>query len=256
MVKKPPVTSHFACVPLGKTEGIVKEEGLAAYWKFDEGEGEIVKDSTGNGNDGVVHNAKWLNTSYGSALEFNGKDSAVEIPHPKENLAPEKEITVMGWFYYNERGQRSGLIWTYNYAYLLTAHVRFGAYGKNRNWYRTRFSAQYLTVPGWNHIAGTYDVNKGVKKGSKLYLNGEEKACYPYVAPINYGGDGKPWKWFKEFKLSIGASNFGTKWQESFNGKIDEVKIYNRALSGEEIKREFEKGKEAFSRYGVEKKEQ
>lgn len=248
MIKKG-VKSKLPCVPLPSEAE--NEEGLAGYWKFDEGEGKIAKDSSGNENHGVVHNAEWLKgPSGGSSLGFNGKDSCVEIRYPKEELRPERKLTVMGWFYYNEigKGKNIGLIWTYNYAYLLRTGnglVQFGAYGPTRSYGGTRFQEANLIVPGWNHIAGVYDVDG---KKCKIYLNGEEQASYPYTASIDYAGDNKPWKYFKEFRITIGACNRETQWQESFDGRIDEVKIYNRALSDDEIRAEYKKGEEAFAK--------
>ncbi len=246
MIKKPPVTSHFPCVPLGKTEGEIKEEGLVAYWKFDEGEGNVVKDSTGNENQGRVHNTKWLNTDYGSALEFNGKDSYVEIPHP-QNLQPEREVTVMGWFYYAEKGGARShygarLIWPNDWSYLLNSghagSVHFIVYGKGGQT-SVKFTENLLNVPGWNHIAGT-----SARRGTKLYLNGKPVTNLPYgVSKIRYGTNKDKFKIFMGVKHR-GPAGDGTP----FKGRMDEIKTYSRALSDEEVKTEFDKGKKAFDK--------
>lgn len=46
--------------------------GLVAEWHFDEGSGNIVKDTSGNGNDGVIHGATWVDGKFGKALYFDG----------------------------------------------------------------------------------------------------------------------------------------------------------------------------------------
>ena len=61
------------------------EEGLVAEWHFDEGSGSVVKDSSGNGNDGVIHEATWTEKKFGSALsywigEFYAGSERVRIP--------------------------------------------------------------------------------------------------------------------------------------------------------------------------------
>ena len=73
------------------------EEGLVACWKFDEGKGNVVKDSSGNGNDGTIYgDANWVSGVKGSALHFNGKDSFVKIPAFGKAM-PVNEVSVSVW---------------------------------------------------------------------------------------------------------------------------------------------------------------
>ena len=55
------------------------DEGLVAEWHFDEGAGSILKDSSGNGNDGVIYGATWVDGKYGEALSFDGVDDNLEV---------------------------------------------------------------------------------------------------------------------------------------------------------------------------------
>jgi hypothetical protein len=48
-----------------------QENELVAEWHFDEGEGNIVKDSSGNGNDGTIYGATWVDGKFGKALSFD-----------------------------------------------------------------------------------------------------------------------------------------------------------------------------------------
>ena len=57
------------------------DEGLVAEWHFDEGSGSVLKDSSGNGNDGVIHGATWVDGKYGKALRFDGVDDKVKLPY-------------------------------------------------------------------------------------------------------------------------------------------------------------------------------
>lgn len=65
--------------------GWAGEEGLVAYWKFDEGKGNIAKDSSGKGNDGTIEGAKWVEGRIGKALNFisrlQKKPYRIEVPH-------------------------------------------------------------------------------------------------------------------------------------------------------------------------------
>ncbi|HRR96284.1 MAG TPA: hypothetical protein P5150_06095 [Candidatus Ratteibacteria bacterium] len=49
-----------------------EEKGLVAYWSFDEGSGDIVKDNSSNGNNGKINGAKWVEGVRGYGLEFDG----------------------------------------------------------------------------------------------------------------------------------------------------------------------------------------
>ena len=55
------------------------DDGLVAEWHFDEGSGSVVEDSSGNGNDGVIYGATWVDGKYGNALSFDGVDDNLEV---------------------------------------------------------------------------------------------------------------------------------------------------------------------------------
>ena len=79
-----------------------------------------------------------------------------------------------------------------------------------------------------NHVAGTFDAETG---DVCLYVNGEESA--QVTAPFD--------SVFRSTEpLLIGAGDFGSDMRDFFHGKIDEVKLYRRALSAEEIRAVFE----------------
>ena len=56
---------------------------MVAVWLFDEGKGNIVVDSTSNGHDGKIEGAKWVKGRFGKALELDGTDDWVSVPHSK-----------------------------------------------------------------------------------------------------------------------------------------------------------------------------
>ena len=72
--------------------------GLLAHWAFDEGEGEIAKDTSGNGNHGKSHGARRVPGKSRGALLFNGLDAFVEIPDSPSLRAP-GAITVDAWIF-------------------------------------------------------------------------------------------------------------------------------------------------------------
>ncbi|PXF51347.1 MAG: hypothetical protein C4B55_02845 [Candidatus Methanophagaceae archaeon] len=72
------------------------DEGLVAEWRFDEGAGSVLHDSSGNGNDGVIHGATWTEGKFGNALRFDGQDDFVEVPH-SSSLNLGKYFTITTW---------------------------------------------------------------------------------------------------------------------------------------------------------------
>ncbi|MCK5488304.1 MAG: LamG domain-containing protein, partial [Desulfobacterales bacterium] len=81
----------------------------------------------------------------------------------------------------------------------------------------------------WYHVVGTYD-----RTSAKLYINGENKDTVPFTSPINYGSIARTW-------IGQIPGGGGTP-ARYFNGKIDEVRIYNRSLSPEEINASYNAG--------------
>jgi hypothetical protein len=77
---------------------------------------------------------------------------------------------------------------------------------------------------GWFHVAGTYD---GLVK--KIYVDGQQTGTYGWIGSLLTNNN----------PLQLGRHNLGTcqPWEWNWlNGALDEVKIYNRALTGQEIR--------------------
>lgn len=213
-----------------------KEKGLVGYWKFDEKNGTSAKDSSGNGNDGEVAGAEWVKGKIGNCLSFNGENAYVEIP-TNEILNPEK-ITVAAWiqpknFIGTDRGQvvvckYGPMAWN---GYLLLLEGSSGcpsfhvAGGPDMNdgqiaGDNTRAVAEDSAIEGkWIHVAGTYNGKKAC-----LYVNGVLIATAEGVYSTEDNGP-----------LYIGAQSWANT-LGLFSGLIDEVKIYSRVLTADEIK--------------------
>ena len=73
----------------------ISDAELVGQWLFDKGNGDIAVDSSGNGNDGTINNAKWVDGKFGEALEFTGSNSNVEVPH--DAALTVEEFTLMAW---------------------------------------------------------------------------------------------------------------------------------------------------------------
>jgi len=196
---------------------------LVGYWAFDEGIGTIAHDSSGNGLDGTLNgDPQWVAGQIGGALEFNGNDF-VEIPH-SPLLSITDKITVAAWTYMNANASGEMAIvskggWAANdLPYELTeeagAIIYWQFYDDEG---RDTCAPTSPPVDEWYHIAGTYD-----GQIFKCYIDGElaDEWAYAGTMPENTAS------------VTIGKRSRGGTF---FNGLIDEVAIYNHALTDREI---------------------
>ena len=207
-----------------------KEEGLLLYLSFDEGSGKIAKDSSGNGNDGNLNGGelKWVDGKFGKALQFNGKDTFVEVPY-KDMFNLNKGFTLAAWvkpavapFAVEQwRGIINGQKSTHG-PYLLqmsAAQGEIGAwFGGTWVW---NLTAILIDAKDFWHLVGTYDENVGFR----IYVNGK-------VDGEQKGPQGVVKDNVKEGVVIGHNYSFANRW---FDGIIDEAAIYNRALSANEV---------------------
>ena len=194
--------------------------GLVAAYSFDEGAGTAVQDRSIFGNDGTITNASWAAAGkYGQALSFNGTNSLVTIPYTP-SLNASNALTLEAWVrpVSSDASQWRSVIYRPNTApgdvnYVLQGVSRtsgepsFGLVLATANLY----SAVPLPVLTWSHVAVTYDGT-----AMRLYINGEEQGNQPQTGAL---------------PSSTQPLLMGMNW----TGQIDEVRVYNRALTIAEI---------------------
>ncbi|MGE5293398.1 MAG: LamG-like jellyroll fold domain-containing protein [Solirubrobacterales bacterium] len=200
---------------------------LVGYWQLDEGTGTTAKDSSGNGNIGTFVGAlQWVDGYDGGALKFNGVDTYVEIPD-SDSLAATSQVTVAAWTNWTDsgdawlcilaNGQQNGP-WE-NYGLFVNRGSRFAYFTLSLNDTHTPNQAPNNTVtPGeWQHISGTWD-------GStvRIYVNGELKFEAAKTGTLTS----------PRLPLRLGHRNGSPHF---FSGMMDEVAVFNNALSQAEI---------------------
>ncbi|MDX1981647.1 MAG: LamG-like jellyroll fold domain-containing protein [Bryobacteraceae bacterium] len=219
------LTANFDSSQCGGSGG-----DLVGHWKFDEGGGTSAADSSGNNNTATLINAAWSQGRAGAAANFNGGSG---LPHARINgsaslNSPSAQITVAAWAYKH----------TNRPSWSTVASRQLGT-GRDNQWYlsfldgRPAFGInttitgdQNLAAPAiaplqqWVHLAGTYD---GVTL--RLYANGVEVASRPKTGVLRV--DNNP--------LLVAANQNDASPDLLFNGRVDELRLYQRALSGAEI---------------------
>jgi hypothetical protein len=200
-------------------------------WLFDEGSGDIAKDSSGGKNDGTLkNNPKWVEGKFDGALQFNG--SAYVDCGRGENLSITKTITVQAWVEFGGSPSSAIIISKYGksgsgLSYMLVINGDGGAPGK-ASWYLSgwRHFKTPINDSDWHHLAATVS-----SEGMDLYVDGKLDTALGGVPNISVS----------DSTVTIGAPN-SNGWGTGFNGLIDEVAVFNVALLEEDILTLMKKG--------------
>jgi YD repeat-containing protein len=199
------------------------DPSLVAAYSFDDGAGSTLIDRTGRGHTGTLSGATWTPSGHtAGALSFNGIDSLVTIADAAD-LRLGNAMTLEAWIRPTANtGWRTAILKERpgNLSYALYAAgpgVPSSYFVNSGNSDQSVNSASVLPVNTWSHLAATYS-------GStiRLYVNGSEVATAPAAGPIVSSAS----------PLRLGGNLI---WGEYFAGQLDDVRIYNRALSASEI---------------------
>jgi Ca2+-binding RTX toxin-like protein len=202
-------------------------EGLVARWTFDEGSGLSRADDTGRHAGTLVsatHGSTWSAGKFNSALDFGAGISQMRVTDTAA-LDIARQITLSSWVNADVFQDYDGLITKgvnnapYSLQVMADGSLRFevnqATGGTNVAWK----SAGKLQANKWQHVALTYD-----GEAVRFYIDGQLDANVSYAA-IKFDTNNED--------LVLGADLPGA--DEFFDGKLDETRIYNRALSMTEI---------------------
>ncbi|MBI4023603.1 MAG: LamG domain-containing protein [Verrucomicrobia bacterium] len=210
-----------------------EKDGLVAHYTFDEGSGTVAADKSGNMNDGTIHGMdEFVKVGAGYALRFDGKTTCVDCGSGK-SLNNESAGTITCWFQ-AEAEPQGGLItrstssaWADERCVLsfrTPGGLLVWAMGDGKE-------SQFRQFPDtkaetWTHVALTWDSTSIIfyRDGQRIGVEALE------LTPK-----------FKDVPLIIGRSQgLG---EPFFKGLIDEARVYNRALTAQEIAEQFTTGK-------------
>ena len=192
-------------------------------------------DASGKANNGALQNgAAWTTGKNGAALGFDGVDDVVYIGNSTSLNSVSTSVTIAAWVYRvaNQPGGVSVVSRELNTTYY--EHYYFGFEDGKYRWFVNTSSGYSDTTIGsaaplgqWVHLAGTYD-----GASVKLYVNGALQFTTSHTGTFSSDTTG----------ITIGASHNDATHQaiEGFNGAIDEVTLYNRALSAQEVQQLYQ----------------
>jgi len=204
--------------------------GLIAAYSFDEGSGTTVSDASGHGINGVIQGADWTSAGrHGSALSFDGTSSYVDLGNPSL-LQLTGSFTLSAWVKATGNPADDGQIvaksdsasgWQLKTS-PDTGPQTFGVAVSSGTGQRTqRYSTTVRTLGVWYHVAGVYDSGARMLD---IYVNGvrDDGVLMGAIPASNLNS---------AVNVNIGRRSGGFY----FNGVIDDVRIYNRALTQAEV---------------------
>lgn len=228
---------------LGYKNNLRCDDRLVAYYTFEKGEGSLLENKavgdpmdvrydskklngTINCGTWVISGGRWIGKN---TLEFNGISDYVNCGNNR-SLDITDELTIEVWVYQtgNKDAQMNWVSTGYHQYELGVSHQRVYSYlGKPDGGYTLYFYSHNTNFPlnEWKHCVATFD-----NTHAKLYIDGKLICQEPQTEPLVTGN----------LDLHIGNRSPGGTY---FKGLIDEVAIYNRALSAKEIRNHYEMGR-------------
>ncbi len=225
----------FSC-PQGCSNGAcIGDQSLVLLMHLNEKDGsKTYIDSSGKNNNGICFAGKcpkMITRAGGNAARFDGVDDYINVKH-NESLDIKEAITISAWVKPRITGKA--------YSNIVSKNGRYGLYLQKDNGLKPGFTFKIAGGISWrnlvspdaidgktyHHIVGVYDKNGGADN-MKLYVDGVLKAQATYTDGI---------------ASTTGPLTLGRYGARYLNGTVDEVAIYNRALSYEEVLNLYKEG--------------
>jgi len=219
-------------------------EDLNAYYKFDAGTGTIAYDSSGNGIDGIIFGATWTTGMFDNGLSFDGVDDYVECDLKSFGLALGDATSYTFWLNTSQTKSASvgdngvRLMGSENDALGTTMLIepnvpeldKFNILLKDDNQKKLGARLRYpfdFTGTGWHHFA--FIVNPKTNTVD-IYIDGVPRSVsyYHQESPSSFSQF--------QYPFAIGAGYTAGTAETFYEGFIDEVRIYNRALNEAEVR--------------------
>ncbi|PZD94736.1 hypothetical protein DNH61_17460 [Paenibacillus sambharensis] len=208
-------------------QAAVAQEDLVLHYSFDETSGTTVRDASGNNRSGTMHGgASFSDGKVNNALTLNGSNGYIQMPDGI--LQNVNAMTVSAWV---KPGANPAWSRVFDFGSSTTSNLFLtlnnGANGTirlgmvNGSTSHDIDAVEFPSSDAWQHVAVTM-----AGKVAVIYLNGIEVAQNSNITikPSDLGNSTRNY---------IGRSQWPDPY---FNGKIDDFRVYNRALSGEDLK--------------------
>ncbi|MGH7784508.1 MAG: chitobiase/beta-hexosaminidase C-terminal domain-containing protein, partial [Candidatus Binatia bacterium] len=210
---------------------------LIAQWKFDEGSGTSAFDSSGNGNTATLINGpSWVTSGkIGGALSFDGVDDYLSFASQAQSI-----VSISAWVYAQAAPDNlfQRIIDMPGYVLFLAESGSPGSNSMSLGFLSRRSTqdgewdtpANTIAYNSWNHVALVYD-SSSTSNDADLYINGLKQTISKITAPQGTQ------------TANEGTGTIGNRipLDRGWNGMIDDLQLYNRALTNAEIQTIYQK---------------
>lgn len=202
------------------------ETGLVAHWTFDEGRGDVARDVTGNGHDAALKNVDWVASPRGSALRFDSKDDLAQYGQV-DSMNLSGDATLVVWVKTDssvEPKTNRILFGDGGLGVERNMNLRMDGYGYLRfEWADGRGNASLLAQSSllngsWKQVAVVADCKQ---MHATMYVDAEPVADMQMPLPIS--------------KAPVKERLTGWFYNGYFQGELDDIRLYSRALSESDI---------------------
>ncbi len=259
------VPSVAETMKIGNAVPLDDNPNLVLHLEFEENSGSTASDSSINGNDATIYNVSdngatkvpsttnWTSGLFGGAIQMDGyefvSNTIVDVPYDASFAPIENSVTVMAWVNRSDLQYNVGIM-AHDYPALF-----FGFHNSLYKWEFPTDSgdsvncyAGYSPADEWVHIAATYDGTT-----ARLFANGVEICTQQASGNIEINPTTPNFSSFTtsgfyekrgvaELSGLVSYTPNGSGVTDEITGKIDELKVYNKALGAEEIKLFYELG--------------
>jgi hypothetical protein len=219
------------------------DQGLVAWWQFNEASGSSTIENVSKSQHQILNKYEWLAGVSGSALKFDGFTTLIKLS-PSEVPALTGELTVEAWIALQAFPWNWVAIvdhethWRDGYFFGVDAEGRLGLQvGVSNNWEICQ-SEERLPLRQWVHVAGTYDHAQGIR----LYINGTLAGHLPVTGRIS-DPENTPLQIGRNLEnlppTALVRPRASVPALYSFDGLIDELRIYKRPLTQTEVESRF-----------------
>lgn len=221
------------CAPFFQANAQIALPGPVAFWMFDETGGNTAFDSSGNGHTGFLMNGatRYVGAQAGNKLLLDGVDDYMSVPDADSLDVGVGDFTIAAWIRLDAMAGKSQPIFmkqttgAVGFALYLDINRRIALQGRDAS-AKARYAETGTTVLSpntWYHVVGVGNRNEGYR----LYINGVQEQTTRTNVLSNQAGS------LSNATDAVVGANLSLSTYSK--GRLDEVRLYKRALSAAEI---------------------
>lgn len=201
------------------------DSSLVGYWSFEEATGTIAYDKSGNGNAGTLQNSPtWTDIplcKIGRCLEFNGLNNYVSIPKAANLYSGIMDFSIIIWLYQNNAGSAN-----------ILAYTPISSWTDN-----VQFFIDGTKLALWGVNSFVFQNNHGLSIGAwhQYVMVRSENTFKTYVDGVQVGSGVSDSRSLSSPDSTYNIGTIGAATTQFYNGRADDIRIYNRALSSTEV---------------------